>query len=274
MSLSIWILSSTLSIKREDLSKAYAALESNKDLATWVDFGEFKNKDITELLNECGIAATYNAHGDLVEISLIGATIYHHELLLTIIAPFVEDKSKVIIGIETEEDWDYADIYEYKKKKLVNSGKKATHVNNKLVLKNIPKKYSMTSIPEQEAIISSVKEVATEGYNASVSSHKEATNHFKKAYRLTSKLNGPADWESYYLCLSHIVYYQLLSKYYTDAITTYNLFLGSDVGDYYIKIALSNFNKANELLINDSITMPDDVIDFFENQIKMYGISE
>lgn len=274
MSINIWILSASLTIKQENLSKAYLALKNDDQLSAWFSFGKLKEESIAEVLNICGIEPSYNIQGDLVEISLLGPTINYHEMIFQIIAPYVEDQSEVIIGIETGENWDYADIYKYNKQSLINTGKKATYKNNKLVLKKIPANHLPTSQGEQQLIFDNVKNLSNQAYNLSQVDPKESNKLFKEALRTASKLSGPADWESFYCSLEEIFYYLFLSEHFIDAKKVYESFLNSDIGDSCIKSVLWKFKTVKELLDKNKILIPNKINEYFQIQIDNYGFSE
>lgn len=269
MSIDIWILSSSLTIKHENLSKAYSALENDQELASWFSFNDLKDRNITEFLKECGIEPVFNETGDLIEITLLGETISHHELIFSIITSYVETKSEVIIGIETEEDWVYADIYQYKNKKLKNFGKQAAYNGNELILKNIKKQTAMTPIPVMDKLIVKISNISNQAFSISKSNPTESNATFKQAIKIALNINKQIDWEGRNDSLGIIAYYFLLSEKYEESLEIYNIICESEDSFYKEKV-LSRYKDAINILKSKEITIPGNIITYINQEIDNF----
>ena len=117
-------------IKKENIEKAFNTLRDyaktkieNKERLSWIDLHSVAySETLTEALESCDFDILYNDNGDVYDVDWISEKLGDHDVILDVIAPYIEDGSYLQMYGEDGEHWKWVfedDKCHYKTSKIV-----------------------------------------------------------------------------------------------------------------------------------------------------------
>ena len=100
-------------IKKENIDKAFNTLREyaktkieNKESLSWIDLhGIAYSETLTEALESCDFDVLYNDNGDVYDVDWISEKLGDHDVILNVIAPYIEDGSYLEMYGEDGDIW-------------------------------------------------------------------------------------------------------------------------------------------------------------------------
>lgn len=100
-------------IKKENIDKAFNTLREyaktkieNKERLSWIDLhGVAYSETLTEALECCDFDILYNDNGDVYDVDWISEKLGDHDVILDVIAPYIEDGSYLQMYGEDGDTW-------------------------------------------------------------------------------------------------------------------------------------------------------------------------
>lgn len=100
-------------IKKENIEKAFNTLRDyaktkieNKERLSWIDLHSVAySETLTEALESCDFDILYNDNGDVYDVDYISEKLGDHDVILNVIAPYIEDGSYLQMYGEDGDTW-------------------------------------------------------------------------------------------------------------------------------------------------------------------------
>ena len=100
-------------IKKENIEKAFNTLRDyaktkieNKEGLSWIDLHSVAySETLTEALESCDFDILYNDNGDVYDVDYISEKLGDHDVILNVIAPYIEDGSYLQMYGEDGDIW-------------------------------------------------------------------------------------------------------------------------------------------------------------------------
>lgn len=100
-------------IKKENIEKAFNTLRDyaktkieKKERLSWIDLHSVAySETLTEALESCDFDILYNDNGDVYDVDYISEKLGDHDVILNVIAPYIEDGSYLEMYGEDGDIW-------------------------------------------------------------------------------------------------------------------------------------------------------------------------